>query len=66
MANCERNSRSTYGAADNIVLEFWMADHFMGDEFRAAEVPPMRIKACGTAKVASGHGEHYPQREAYV
>jgi hypothetical protein len=44
--------RHTYGATDNIVLEFWMGDHFMGDEFRAAEVPPMRIKACGTAKVA--------------
>jgi hypothetical protein len=44
--------RHTYAATDNIVLEFWMGDHFMGDEFRSADVPPARIKVRGTAKVA--------------
>ena len=44
--------RHTYAATDNIILEFWMGDHFMGDEFSSSTVPPMRIKVRGTAKVA--------------
>ncbi|MCY3928250.1 MAG: hypothetical protein OXG81_08240 [Acidobacteria bacterium] len=41
--------RRTYGATDNIVLEFWMGEHFMGDEVTVAgEVPEMRIVAEGT------------------
>ena len=28
-------ARRTYGATDNIVLEFWIGDHFMGEEFAA-------------------------------
>jgi hypothetical protein len=42
-------SRRTYAATDNIVLEFWIGDHFMGDEFSAPAVMPVRIKAVGTA-----------------
>jgi hypothetical protein len=44
--------RHTYGATDNIVLEFWAGDHFMGDEFRSATIPAMRVKARGTGKIA--------------
>ena len=45
--------RHTYAATDNIILEFWMGGHFMGDEFSAAAVPPIRVKVRGTAKVAN-------------
>jgi hypothetical protein len=41
-------ARRTYGATDNILLEFWIGDHFMGEEFAAGEVPPLRIKVVGT------------------
>jgi hypothetical protein len=44
--------RHAYAATDNIILEFWMGDHFMGDEFNSSAVPPLRIKVRGTAKVA--------------
>jgi hypothetical protein len=44
--------RHTYAATDNILLEFWMGDHFMGDEFRSSDVPPIRVKVRGTGKVA--------------
>ncbi len=44
--------RHTYGATDNIVLEFWAGDHFMGDEFSSATVPPLRVKVRGTGKIA--------------
>ncbi len=44
--------RHTYAATDNIILEFWMGDHFMGDAFQSSTVPPIRIKIRGTAKVA--------------
>jgi hypothetical protein len=44
--------RRTYGATDNILLEFWMGDHFMGEEFRASTPPDMRVKVRGTAPVA--------------
>jgi hypothetical protein len=44
--------RHTYGATDNIVLEFWMGDHFMGDEFHAPVAPPIRVKVWGTGKIA--------------
>jgi hypothetical protein len=44
--------RHTYAATDNIVLEMWMGEHFMGEEFRAAAPPPLRIKVLGTANVA--------------
>ena len=41
--------RRTYGATDNIVLEFWMGEHFMGAELSGTdELPEMRIVAVGT------------------
>ena len=47
--------RHTYGATDNIVLEFWMGDHFMGDDFRAPETQKIRVKAIGTGEIARIH-----------
>jgi hypothetical protein len=44
--------RRTYGATDNILLEFWMGDRFMGDDFRASERQKIRIKAIGTGEIA--------------
>ena len=44
--------RHTYGATDNIVLDVRMAEHFMGDEFDASEVPPLQIRIVGTGPVA--------------
>ncbi len=44
--------RRTYGATDNIILEFWIGGHFMGEEFSADEVPPIRIRAVGTRPFA--------------
>jgi hypothetical protein len=48
-------ARRTYGATDNIVLEFWIGDHFMGEEFSATEVPPIRIKVVGTDTISDIH-----------
>ncbi len=45
-------NRRAYAATDNIVLEFWIGDRFMGDEFQASSVMPIRIKAVGTAPFA--------------
>ncbi|MBL8178348.1 MAG: hypothetical protein JNK48_26970 [Bryobacterales bacterium] len=47
--------RHAYGATDNIVLEFRMGEHFMGDVFRAEKVAPLRVKARGTGPVAAVH-----------
>jgi hypothetical protein len=44
-------SRRTYGATDNIILEFWLGDHFMGEEFTTDKLPPIRVKAVGTGTV---------------
>ncbi|MBI1353907.1 MAG: hypothetical protein GC160_06140 [Acidobacteria bacterium] len=46
-------ARRTYGATENILLEFSIGDHFMGEEFRAAAtVPEIRVRVRGTAPVA--------------
>jgi hypothetical protein len=45
-------NRRTYAATDNIVLEFWIGDRFMGDELTARAVMPIRIRAVGTAPFA--------------
>ena len=45
--------RRTYAATDNIILEFWIGNHFMGEEFAADTIPPIRIKAVGTRPFAS-------------
>jgi hypothetical protein len=47
--------RHTYGATDNIVLDYHMGDHFMGDEFEAAGAQPIVIHVRGTKKVAAIH-----------
>ncbi len=47
--------RHAYGATDNIVLDFRMGEHFMGDVFRAAKPQPMRIEARGTGPIAAVH-----------
>ena len=45
--------RHTYGATDNIILDYRMGDHFMGEEFTASSVPPLEIRVIGTSEVAS-------------
>ena len=45
--------RRTYGATDNILLEFWLGDHFMGEDFSATAVLPIRVKVRGTGIVQS-------------
>ncbi len=45
--------RHTYGATDNIILDYRMGDHFMGEEFTASSVPPLKIRVIGTSNVAS-------------
>ncbi|MEZ5353735.1 MAG: hypothetical protein R2762_13940 [Bryobacteraceae bacterium] len=47
--------RHTYGATDNIVLEFWMGNHFMGDDFTARSPQPIRVKVRGTDAVEAVH-----------
>lgn len=47
--------RHAYGATDNIVLDFRMGEHFMGDVFRASKPEPLRVKARGTGPVAAVH-----------
>ena len=46
-------ARRTYGATDNILLEFWLGDHFLGEDFSAAKKEPLRIRVRGTAPVSS-------------
>ena len=43
-------ARRTYAATDNIVLEFWIGEHFMGEAIRAGAdgVPEIHVKAVGT------------------
>ena len=43
--------RHTYGATDNIVLDYRMGEHFMGEEFTASSVPPVKIRIVGTSRV---------------
>ena len=45
--------RHTYGATDNIILDYRMGDHFMGEEFTASSLPPLKIRVIGTSDVAS-------------
>ncbi len=47
--------RRTYGATDNIVLEFWLGDHLMGEEFTAAEPQTIRVKVVGTGPIEAIH-----------
>ena len=47
--------RRAYGATDNIILEFWLGDHFMGDDFAASEKQMVRVKARGTGPIQAIH-----------
>ena len=42
-------ARHVYGATDNILADFRAGNHIMGDAFKAATVPEMRVKLQGTA-----------------
>ena len=44
--------RRTYGATDNILLEYSMGGHFMGEEFQAAEAPEMKLRVRGTGPLS--------------
>jgi hypothetical protein len=43
--------RRTYAATDNIVLELWIGDHFMGEQVTAKSVPEIRVRAVGTRPI---------------
>ncbi len=45
--------RRTYGATDNIILDYRMGRHFMGEAFASDAVPPLSIRAVGTSAIAS-------------
>ena len=45
--------RRTYGATDNIVLDFRMGEAFMGEETSASEPQRILVRARGTAEIAS-------------
>lgn len=44
--------RHTYGATDNIILEFRMGDAFMGDEITVRRLPSLAIRVRGTRAVS--------------
>jgi hypothetical protein len=44
--------RHTYGATDNVIVEFGANGRFQGDEFAANGLPSLTLKATGTAKIA--------------
>jgi hypothetical protein len=41
--------RHTYAGADNIILDFSLGEHFMGEEFDEKTVPPALAKITGTS-----------------
>lgn len=43
--------RHTYGSTDNLIIESWANDHFMGEEFTTKERPSLKLKVRGTAPV---------------
>ena len=47
--------RHTYGATDNIILEFWLGQHFMGDDFAATAPQRIHVKAEGTGVIDTIH-----------
>ena len=44
--------RRTYGATDNIILEYRLGEHFMGEAFAAESIPPLQVRVEGTGNVA--------------
>ena len=45
-------ARHSYAATDNIFIETRMADHFMGDSFKATTPSPLMVHVSGTAPLA--------------
>ena len=44
--------RRTYGATDNIVLDYRMGDSFMGEALNTSRIPPLKIRVVGTSPIA--------------
>lgn len=44
--------RHTYGATDNLIVDFQANGHFMGDEFSTTEKPQLSLRVTGTARIA--------------
>ena len=44
--------RRTYGATDNIILDYRMNGHFMGEEFSSRQRPRISLKVIGTGPIA--------------
>lgn len=44
--------RHTYGATDNLIVDFQANGHFMGEEFSSTEKPKLSLRVTGTAKIA--------------
>jgi hypothetical protein len=47
--------RHAYGATDNIVLEFRLGPHFMGDDVKESRRQKLRVKARGTGSIQTVH-----------
>ncbi len=45
-------ARHTYAATDNIIVDFRIGDHIMGDVFRTRDVPLLQVKVAGTQPIA--------------
>ncbi len=45
-------ARRTYGATENILLEYSMGGHFMGEEFNASEVPDIKLRVRGAGPIS--------------
>ncbi len=43
--------RHTYAATDNIVLDFRIGSHFMGDELTTKRLPPLQVQVIGTSPI---------------
>ena len=44
--------RRTYGATDNIILDYRLGEHFMGEAFSTESIPPLQIHVQGTGTIA--------------
>ena len=44
--------RQTYGATDNLIVDFKANGHFMGREFKTKERPQLTLQVTGTARIA--------------
>jgi hypothetical protein len=48
-------ARRTYGATDNIILEFRIGDCFMGEDCTAPARTPIQVRVRGTGEIAAIH-----------